>query len=211
MARQQGFDTAEVLYKALGAFWSKGYEATSLSDLTRIMGLSKSSLYGAFGDKRQLFLAAFDLYRRDRAVELREILAAGCARAAIERYFRLIVTDAGKETFSNGCMSINQAVELAPHDPEVRARVQADFELIEEELTSTIKRGQAEGSVKSLDAARKLARLQMVSFPGLQVMVRTGMSQEWLDEAIEELLSLLDQEPNLSTSDLRFGFANSSR
>ena len=63
MARPQEFNTAEALYKAMGVFWSKGYEGTSLADLLEATGLSKSSLYATFGDKRDLFLAAFDCYR----------------------------------------------------------------------------------------------------------------------------------------------------
>lgn len=193
MARPLGFDTSEVLYKALGAFWRKGYEATSLSELIGVMGLSKSSLYATFGGKRELFLAAFDLYRRDRRVELYAILNEGEARAAIERYFRLILTDASRPEFANGCMSINQAVELAPHDPDVRSRVQSDFDLFEDALAQTVERGQIEGTIRlQKNSPRLIARILMISFPGFQVMVRAGKSAEWLEEALATFISALD-------------------
>jgi len=193
LARPQAFDTSQVLYKALGAFWNKGYEATSLSELIGVMGLSKSSLYATFGGKRELFLAAFDLYREDRRVELYAILNEGEARAAIERYFRLILTDASRPGFANGCMSINQAVELAPHDPEVRSRVQGDFDMLENALAETVERGQVEGTIRlQKNSSRLLARILMISFPGLQVMVRAGKSAEWLDEALAAFISVLD-------------------
>uniref|UniRef100_UPI001CF1B65F TetR/AcrR family transcriptional regulator n=1 Tax=Hymenobacter terricola TaxID=2819236 RepID=UPI001CF1B65F len=66
MARPQEFDTAAALHKAMGVFWRKGYEATSLVNLLEATGLSKSSLYSSFGGKRALFLAAFDAYRQQR-------------------------------------------------------------------------------------------------------------------------------------------------
>ena len=192
MARPQEFNTDEVLHQAMDVFWRKGYEATSMTDLLEAMGLSKSSLYAAFGGKRELFVAAFDAYREERRREMRQILERSPARQAIERFFRKIVTDAGNGDSSRGCMSINQAVETAPRDPEVRTRVIQDFALIEDTLTRTIERGQAEGSVKSADDARNLARLLVLAFPGLQVLARAGGDLARLDETLNLLLSMLD-------------------
>lgn len=192
MARPQEFNATEALHQAMDVFWCKGYEATSLADLLEAMGLSKSSLYAAFGGKRELFVAAFDAYRAERAREMHQILTQGPARQAIERFFRKIVTDAGNGDSSRGCMSINQAVEMAPRDPEIRTRVFQDFALIEDALSQTIERGQAEGSVKSADNARNLARLLVLAFPGLQVMVRAGGDKAKLDDTLNLLLSTLD-------------------
>ncbi|WP_231716733.1 TetR/AcrR family transcriptional regulator [Burkholderia ubonensis] len=192
MARPREFDAAEVLHKAMEVFWRKGYEATSVVDLVDATGLGKSSLYGAFGGKRELFLAAFDAYRSDRARDMHRILDHGPARDAIETFFRMIVRDAHAPKFANGCMSINQAVEMAPHDPEVRERVQSDFQYIEDALTRVIERGQGEGSVNGTRPARDVARLLVVAFPGLQVMVRAGYGNERLDDALRLLFLNLD-------------------
>jgi TetR/AcrR family transcriptional repressor of nem operon len=192
MARPQEFDTAEALHQAMGMFWRKGYEATSLVDLMEATGLSKSSLYGTFGGKRELFLAAFDAYRAERARDMGRILEEGPARQAIETFFRTIIADVQAPELSRGCMSINQAVELAPHDLEVQSRVEEDFQRIEDALTRAIQRGQAEGSVKSARDARELARLFVVAFPGLQVMMRAGGNRARLDDALRLILSNLD-------------------
>ncbi len=192
MARPQEFNTAEALHQAMDVFWRKGYEATSMADLLKAMGLSKSSLYATFGGKRELFLAAFDAYREERGREMHRILKEGPARPAIERFFRKIVTDAENGDSSRGCMSINQAVEMAPRDPEVRSRISHDFAGMEELLTQAIIRGQAEGSVRSIDDARNLARLLVLAFPGLQVMVRAGGDRAQLDDTLNLLLSKLD-------------------
>src|SRR5688500_8087771 len=115
MARPQEFDTSKVLHNALRLFWQKGYEATSMTDLLEATGLSKSSLYNTFGSKHNLLLSAFDAYREDRRRDMQAVLAQGTARQAIDTFFRMIITDAQAPQFRHGCMSINQAVEMAPH------------------------------------------------------------------------------------------------
>ncbi|WP_321967831.1 TetR/AcrR family transcriptional regulator [Burkholderia cepacia] len=192
MGRVQQFDTDDTLHKVMGVFWHKGYEATSLSDLLAVTGLSKSSLYATFGGKRDLFLAAYDAYRDERAQEMYRVLERGKARGAIEAFFCMIIGHAGKLEFAHGCMSVNQAVEMAPHDPDVQSRVEADFQLIEDALARTIARGQGDGSVQSTEKARRLARLFTVAFPGLQVMVRAGASSARMKDALTMLLANLD-------------------
>src|SRR5512142_772696 len=111
MARPQEFETSEVLRNAMYLFWSKGYEAASLSDILAATGLSKSSLYASFGDKRALFLAAFDAYRKERLFHLHRILNDDQpARRSIERFFRQVLTHAQGETRACGCMTANEAV-----------------------------------------------------------------------------------------------------
>lgn len=192
MARPQEFNTSEALHQAMDLFWRKGYEATSMADLLKATGLSKSSLYAAFGGKYELFVAAFDAYRAEREREAKLILSQGTAREAIENLFEKIIRDALAGVSSRGCMSINQAVEMAPHDLGIRARVQADFALIEDMLTRTIERGQSEGSIKSTDKARNLARLLVLALPGLQVMARAGSDIGQLEQNLNLLLSGLD-------------------
>jgi TetR/AcrR family transcriptional repressor of nem operon len=192
MARPQEFDKSEVLHKALGVFWQNGYEATSMTDLLKATGLSKSSLYNTFGNKHKLLVTAFDAYREDRMRDMDCVLDQGSAPQAIETFFRMIITDAQAPEFRHGCMSINQAVEMAPHDPEIRSRVEADFQCIEDALTRTIERGQREGSVKGDKNARQLAQLMVVVFPGLQVLVRARSNHTRLEEALSLLLSHLE-------------------
>jgi len=172
-------------------FWRKGYEATSMADLLHATGLSKSSLYATFSSKRDLFLAAFDDYRRNRAKDMFKMLGEDPARAAIEKFFRMAISDAGTCN-GEGCMSINQAVELAPIDAEVASRVCGDFTGMERALAKTIERGQKEGSIASSMSALNLARLFVVAFPGLQVMVRAGCERVDIEARLTALLAVLD-------------------
>lgn len=192
MARPQEFDTAEALHQAMKLFWRKGYEATSLSDLLDATGLSKSSLYGTFGSKRELFLDAFDAYREHRAREMHRMLRVGSGRQAIEDFFLAIIADADASEFTNGCMGINEAVEMAPHDTDIRLRVIEDFRNIEAAMIQAIERGQADGSITNAEDASRLSKLFLVGFPGLQVMVRAGCGKATLDQTLGVLLSVLD-------------------
>jgi TetR/AcrR family transcriptional repressor of nem operon len=193
MGRPQEFDTAEVLGRSMRLFWSKGYEATSLADILEATGLSKSSLYATFGDKRSLFLAAFNSYRSERLCRLREALEDGrSARESIEGFFRCSVARAVESPRPAGCMTANEAIELGPHDANVQRLVAEDFQAVEDAFAQTIERGQAEGSIASREDPRKLAGFLTVGFQGLQVMARARVDRAQLDDAVTVMLRALD-------------------
>ena len=126
MARPREFNPDDAVEQAMQAVWSKGYEATSLSDLTRAMGISRSSFYETFGSKHGLFLEAIERYR-DTTVEraVAELEGDGPARAAIAGVFGRVVDNAVGRGDRRGCFVCNCATEVSPHDPEAAARVAA--------------------------------------------------------------------------------------
>ena len=91
MAGVKQFDRNEALDRAMVAFWSRGYEATSIDDLVQATGIGRGSLYGTFGDKRQLFLAALDQYWNTVGMEMFAQLSDPDARNAIERMFDALI------------------------------------------------------------------------------------------------------------------------
>src|SRR5881296_3008233 len=88
MGRPRAFDVDKALERALRMFWRKGFEGTSLSDLTKAMGINRPSLYAAFGNKEALFRKALDRYEDGPASYLREALDEPTARAVIEALLR---------------------------------------------------------------------------------------------------------------------------
>jgi TetR/AcrR family transcriptional regulator, transcriptional repressor for nem operon len=193
MARPQEFETREALQIAMRVFWKKGYESTSLADILAATGLSKSSLYATFGDKRELFLAAFDVYRKEHFEYLHRTLNNGQpARQAIETFFRQGVAHSQDETHLYGCMTANQAVELAPHDEEIQRLVAADFQAVEDEFAHAITRGHADGSITSHKEPRALARFLVVSLQGFQVMARAKSDLTRLDDSVTVMMTALD-------------------
>jgi TetR/AcrR family transcriptional repressor of nem operon len=193
MARPQEFEISEVLQSAMNVFWSKGYEATSLKDILEATGLSKSSLYASFGDKRELFLTTFDAYRRERLRHLHLILNDGQpARLSIESFFRQILTRSQDEACARGCMTANEAVELAPRDREIQRLVAEDFHAIEDAFAQAIARGQTDGSIANCQEPRTLAQFLLVGLQGLQVMMRAQTDCTRLAESVTVMLIALD-------------------
>lgn len=191
MARPQEFDTAEVLDNALNAFWDKGYEATSISDLVRATGLSRSSLYGSFGNKHALFLEAFDLYRVMRKRDMDRVLQKGTADEKIRAFLHMVISEAQDPNHGTGCMSMHQTVELAPRDPDVQRRVDRDFRTVEDALTAVIVEGQADGTLATRYAPRNAARLIVTAFPGMQLVARVSTRPELVEDAVEQLIAML--------------------
>jgi TetR/AcrR family transcriptional regulator, transcriptional repressor for nem operon len=194
MARPQEFETSEALRSAMHVFWSKGYEATSLADILAATGLSKSSLYATFGDKHELFLAAFKEYQQVRLHHLKRILNnGGPFRQSIETFFRQVLErETGTDLQGSGCMTANEAVELAPHDVDVQQMVAEDFQAVEDLFTQAIIRGQTEGSIASRKSPQILAHFLVVSLQGIQVMARAKTDRARLEESVTVMLSALD-------------------
>ncbi len=196
MARPREFDERTVLLNAMQVFLRKGFEATSLTELLQATGLSKSSLYDTFGPKRELFMAAFEMYRQERARVLRGILRSeATAYLSIRSFFYAVLEHAQSEERPFGCMSCNEAVELAPHDPEVRRLIERDFSGMEDAFAEVIKRGKSDGSISSANGVRQLARFLVVSHQGLQVMVRSRTDGDRIEDALNLILQALQSTP----------------
>ncbi|UUZ94526.1 TetR/AcrR family transcriptional regulator [Paenibacillus sp. P25] len=109
MVRKREFDEDQALDSALKLFWQKGYEATSLSDLTSGMGIQRPSIYAAFGDKKELFEAALRKYTRTHASEVRaKLQSSSSVKEAFRRLFESLVMRKrkGKERASDASASI---------------------------------------------------------------------------------------------------------
>lgn len=154
--RPRNFDRALALRRAMEVFWERGYEGTSLSDLTEAMGIERPSLYAAFGCKEALFREAVDLYNEIEGVPAQRVLeTALTARQAIEtmlRDYAATYTQAGKPP---GCMIVLAALLGTPQNKDVRdhlARHRRESRLA---LKARIVRGMAEGDVpQTADAER---------------------------------------------------------
>ncbi len=123
MARPREFDETAVLDAAVHQFWLYGYEATSVRDLAQSMGMTGASLYNAFGDKRSLFRKALAHYVAksfgDRVSRFEQLPP----RDAIVAFFDEIVDRSISDEDRKGCLLINSALEVAPHDPEFQETI----------------------------------------------------------------------------------------
>ncbi|MEV2219850.1 TetR/AcrR family transcriptional regulator [Nocardia vinacea] len=121
MGRPRQFDESNLLDAATELFWSKGFDETSVEDVSRATGVGNGSIYAAYGNKRGLFLTAFERYCERRARFVREVVtsAPGTPRAAVRALFRAVIDDCAAHPDRRGCLMINSIAQLGTRIPEV--------------------------------------------------------------------------------------------
>src|SRR6187431_2122551 len=146
VGRPRTFDTDDVLDRAMALFWRKGYAGTGISDLEEATGLGRQSLYGAFGDKRQLFEQVVERYAATvLRPYLRDVLEApGSPRANLERLFEHWQEAVASPNF-NGCLVGNCVAEMSARDPEIADILGPQLEQMELWLFQAIARARAAG------------------------------------------------------------------
>jgi len=186
VGRPREFDEETVLAAAMEAFWRKGYEATSLADLTECTRMNKASLYRVFGDKHQLFKAALKNYS-DR--EFRETTSVVSPDASPLANIRAVVNKISEDADSDkGCMMINSMVELAPHDPEVKQMLKGFGEQRLQTIQGMIAQAQAAGEIRAELDPHKLAMSLMITFAGSAAMIKGFIPNESIVENLKDLV-----------------------
>ena len=175
--RPLSFDRDAALERAMLTFWRHGYETTSIIDLTAAMGISTPSLYGAFGDKRRLFLEAAQLYAGDRQATADAIDAAPTARdAARDMLARAVIGYTG-ETTPRGCLLASATASGSAASSDVQRAVADIRRFLIERLRSRIERDVCDGLLPKPTDAPALAGLVMTTLQGLSVLARDGMDR----------------------------------
>ncbi|MFE6075350.1 TetR/AcrR family transcriptional regulator [Paenibacillus sp. NPDC057886] len=194
MARTREFDEVKVLDAAMQLFWEKGYEATSLSDLTSRMGIQRPSIYSTFGDKKELFETSLRKYTMARAAEMRTRLAG---IASVKEAFRTFFAEIADEEYnadrlSRGCFCINTMVELAPHDEKFEILTREHQMYLSIIFQENIERGMRSGELNPSMDAKAVAQALIVSLIGLTVFMKSRPNRSFIDNSIRVTLSLLD-------------------
>jgi TetR/AcrR family transcriptional repressor of nem operon len=192
MARPREFDEEAVLDAAVQCFWARGYEATSMRDLIAGTGITGASLYNAFGDKQTLYRRALDHYVRGIADRIRrcEVLAP---REAIGGFFAEILERSLGDRQHKGCMLVNAALDVAPHDPEFRKSVAGALVAIELFFVERVEAGQADGTITRSVRAQDLARHLLGVLAGVRVLARVRPERALLEGAVAVAMTLLDR------------------
>lgn len=192
MARPREFDEEKVIASAIDAFWTHGYDATSVTDLMGATGLAKGSLYKGFGDKKHLFMQALNSYLNAGHDGLLELDASsGSGRQVLEQFLSGVVGMSTGKGVRRGCLAVNSGVELGPHDSEVRNRLRRYYRQREKTIAAMVSRGIADGSLRN-DLDPEAAARQIITLTdGLHVRGKLGLTRKEADETIAIALSAL--------------------
>ena len=193
MARPKEFDPAEAMREAMDAFWERGYHGTSVSDLLAEMGLNRGSLYGTFGDKKQLFLKVLDEYsKQGRRILEAALDKPGPAKAVLLDWIREVAEMCTGEAGLRGCLALKAAMEMAPHDKEVSDWVKHATRERELMVAKLVRRGQAEGGVNADLDPRAVARYLITSLTGLKVLGTAAPSDRDVREVLRLIVRVLE-------------------
>jgi TetR/AcrR family transcriptional regulator, transcriptional repressor for nem operon len=191
MARPREFDEEVVLDAAVQCFWSRGFEATSVKDLIGKTGITAASLYNAFGDKRALFRTALDHYVEAGIGERIRRCETLPPREAIAAFFDEILKRSLGDRERKGCMLVNAALEVAPHDGEFQKIIAGVLRRIERFFLKCIKAGQADGTITRSLTAENLARHLLAVLMGVRVLARARPERALLEGAVAPALAML--------------------
>ncbi len=193
MGRQKEFDEAKAIDGAVDCFWARGYEATSVRDLAERMGIGGASLYNAYGGKRALFVAALARYA-DRSMRERiaRLESDGRPKEAIRAFLAEIIERSLADRDRKGCLLVNSALDVAPHDAEIGKVVAGYLDEIRAFFRRNIEAGRSTGQMpRNLDAAAVSAHLLGVLM-GIRVLARTTPDRALLESVARPALGLLD-------------------
>ena len=194
MPRTKTFDEAEVLGRARDLFWRRGYTATSIGDLEKHLGISRSSLYQTYGGKRELYDRTLAAYQEHNMGALRKKLLGGDGlRAALTDLFTHAATAEHPDCTSKarGCYVVNATTEMANSCTDALNFVSKGREKFVAILREALARARVQGELEAQANPYELANYLFVNYNGLQVVVQTGIDRRDLVKAIKHSVDSL--------------------
>ncbi|MDH3762386.1 MAG: TetR/AcrR family transcriptional regulator [Gammaproteobacteria bacterium] len=187
MARPRQFEEEKVIESLMSVFWDKGYEATSMQDLVAASGLLKGSLYGAFGDKHAMYLAALRHYDRTRMQAGIDMLnGEGSARQKISRLFDNVIESTKRGLFAGGCLLCNASLEMAATDPQVKSEVKTTIRRLKVAIMEALK-----SRIANEDEAASLAAFIVSAYFGSRVLAKGGAPAAMIGDTRDHCLQLV--------------------
>lgn len=172
------------LEAAMRVFWQKGYEGTSLSDLTEAMGINRPSMYAAFGNKEELFRKVFERYGERAGAMACQARACGTAREAVEAML-LGAADALCDPDHPGCLSVVGALACSDEGESIRQTLSTAREESVAVWRQRFEQGIADGDLPAAFDAEGVARFMLTVLNGMSVQARSGATRDDLRRVAE--------------------------
>jgi AcrR family transcriptional regulator len=194
LGRPRAFDPEEALEKALEVFWQKGYEGTSLTDLTKAMEINKPSLYSTFGNKEELFLKAIDLYSKRPCGFFTPALERPTAAEVMTSLLKGAALSLADTSNPQGCVLVQGALACSEQNSSIKTALIRRRLEGEDALKARFERALAEGDKSVSHPPEVLARYLMTLLNGMTIQSTNGASAKQLMEIAEFSLSLLPSQ-----------------
>jgi AcrR family transcriptional regulator len=185
MGRARTFDTDEALDRAMTVFWSKGYEGTSLSDLTEAMRINRPSLYAAYGNKEELFRKALERYGEGPSSYEREALAQPTARDVAEGLLRGAADVQTDPDTPAGCLATLGTTYCADDSSPVGKLLIASRLAGHAAIRERFERARAEGDLPAQADPKALTHYIGTVVCGMAVLAASGATRKELERVIE--------------------------
>ncbi|MEX6505761.1 TetR/AcrR family transcriptional regulator [Jiella sp. M17.18] len=186
--RPREFDIDEALDKAIDLFWRQGYEGTSLADLVAAMGITKPSLYAAFGNKEELFRKAVDRYSEQRLALVDAIFDDPSSRRAIERFLMLFTGAEQPEGAPCGCLMVQGALVCSPEGGAVKQDLLSRRMSNLQWLCDRLEGWKADGDLPPDTDTQSLGRFVATVANGLTVQSTSGAKPEQLKIVVQQFM-----------------------
>lgn len=174
VGRPRSFDAEDVLEKALQVFWEKGYEGTSLTDLTQAMGINKPSLYSTFGNKEELFLKVVEVYEKRPCGYFHPSLAKETVKEVIASMLNGSAESLADKTHPQGCMIIQGALTGSSAADSVKEALIVRRRNNEEKLKARFELAQSQGELREEFSPELLASYLAVILQGMTIQATNG-------------------------------------
>ena len=188
--RPREFCVDGALAKALRVFWTKGYEGASLNDLTEAMGITRPSLYAAFGNKESLFRKALDLYEREKLEYIGRALQQPTARGVAEVLLRGAVENASGSDEPHGCLGVITSVACGEEAQSIREDVLERGKVAKNALVERFERAKTEGDLPAHIDVESLTNLLYAIVQGVCLQAGSGATRDELNRLVDTGLAM---------------------
>lgn len=188
--RPREFDRTAALERAMELFWEKGFEGTSMADLTSAMGIGSTSLYAAFGCKDELFREAVEHYGQSAGAEIwAAVTAADTAYGAVESFLMTTARAFTRGDCPTGCLIVLSALHVNGATEALRANLVDKREANTAELAELLLRGVDTGEIPSTADVSAIARFYVTVQQGMSIQARDGADRATLETIARSALA----------------------
>jgi TetR/AcrR family transcriptional regulator, copper-responsive repressor len=191
--RPRGYQPEVALAKALDLFRRDGFAATSLDDLSAVTGMNRPSLYGAFGDKRELYIKSYQRYRDDARGAMLEVFRAEAPlRVRLQRIYAIALDIyLGGEYGPRGCFTVMTAASEAVADPQIRAMALQGFVELDKAFAACFRLGQERGELPDSADPVVLGQLASATIHTIAIRARIRVPRKELEAIVNGAIDVM--------------------